>query len=269
MFKRSQYIAFLVAILIAVIFLNLPGRLASRLKVAAGSVFVPLFGIGGSLSKATESGGLRALPKGTLIKEVEKLRQENAEFKIKLMQSQEVWRENGQLRDALIWQRTASWRTKLARVVTRDPANWWRTLQIDMGSKAGVITNLPVITPEGLVGRVDQVGLNYSRVVLLGDPNCRVHATIENQARDTGAIVPGDADVPDESIVELTYISRQSKVQPGQRVTTSGLDGIFPKGIPIGHIIDTNSVGFDLYLKARVKLTANLRQLEQVWVLFP
>jgi rod shape-determining protein MreC len=269
MLKRSQYIAFIVAILAAVIFLNLPSRTVSRVKLAVGGLFVPLFGLAGSSSKAIENGGLRALPKGTLIKEMEQLRHENAELKIKLMQSQEVWRENGQLHDALIWQRTAPWRPKLAKVITRDPANWWRTLQIDMGSRSGAVTNLPVITPEGLVGRVEQVGLNYSRVVLLGDPNCRVHATIENDARDTGAIAPAGASVPDESIVELTYISRQSRLQPGQRVTTSGLDGIFPKGIPIGHIIDTNSVGFGLYLEARVKLSANLKQLEYVWVLFP
>jgi rod shape-determining protein MreC len=52
-------------------------------------------------------------------------------------------------------------------------------------------------------------------------------------------------------------------------VSTSGLGGFFPKGIPIGVITETNSVGYGLYLQARVKLSANLREIEEVWVLFP
>jgi rod shape-determining protein MreC len=269
MFKRSHYIAFTTALLVAIIFLNLPSQTAARLKMALGGLFVPLFGLAGSTGKAVEAGGLRALPKGTLITELEQLRKENEELKLKAIQSQEVWRQNDQLRAALIWQKTAPWRPKLANVIVRDPANWWRTLQIDLGSRSGVVTNLPVVTPEGLVGRVEQVGLNYARVVLIGDPNCRVAAVVENKDRDEGVIVSSSTSVPDESIVQLTYLPRQSRIEPGQRVVTSGLSGVYPKGIPIGYIIDIRSVGFDLYMEARVKLAPNLRHLEHVWVLFP
>ena len=74
---------------------------------------------------------------------------------------------------------------------------------------------------------------------------------------------------PVESIVEMTYLLRNSEAIPGQRVHTSGMGGIFPKGIPIGEIIQTNAVGFGLYLEARVKLSADMRELEEVWVLMP
>jgi rod shape-determining protein MreC len=70
----------------------------------------------------------------------------------------------------------------------RDPANWWRTVQIDLGSRDGVTDNLPVLTADGLVGRVSSVGLTRSQVVLIGDPNCRVSALVENPAHDTGVI---------------------------------------------------------------------------------
>jgi rod shape-determining protein MreC len=269
MFKRSHYIAFTIALVVAILFLNVPSQTAVRLKMAIGGLFVPLFGAAGGATKALEAGGLRALPKGTLVAELEQLRKDNAELKLKAIQSQEVWRQNDQLRAALIWQKTAAWRPKLANVIVRDPANWWRTLQIDLGSRAGVVTNLPVVSPEGLIGRVDQVGLNYARVVLIGDPNCRVAAVVENKERDEGVIVASSTSVPDESIVQLTYLPRQSRIEPGQRVVTSGLSGVYPKGIPIGYVIDTHTVGFDLYLEARVKLAANLRHLEHVWVLFP
>lgn len=269
MFKRSQYIAFTAAILAVVIFLNLPSQTAARVKLAIGSLFVPLFGLSSTAGKAVESGAMRALPKSSLISELEQTRRENEQLKLKVVQSQEVWRENEQLRAALIWKKTAPWHPKLANVVARDPANWWRTIQIDLGTRAGVITNLPVVTAEGLVGRVDQVGFNYARVLLVGDPNCRVSAVVENQTRDEGVILSSTAAVPEESIVQLTYLPRQSRALPGQRVVTSGLSGIYPKGIPIGYIIDTNSIGFGLYIEARVKLSANLRELEHVWVLFP
>ena len=58
----------------------------------------------------------------------------------------------------------------------RDPANWWRTVQIDLGSRDGIQTNQPVLTAEGLVGRVSSVSYVSSQVVLIGDPNCRVSA---------------------------------------------------------------------------------------------
>jgi rod shape-determining protein MreC len=81
--------------------------------------------------------------------------------------------------------------------------------------------------------------------------------------------LPGESSVLDESIVEMTYISRLAQILPGQRVVTSGLGGIFPKGIPIGNILDVNSIGYGLYLETRVKLIADLRELEEVWVIFP
>jgi rod shape-determining protein MreC len=161
------------------------------------------------------------------------------------------------------------WKTRVAQVISRDPANWWRSLEINLGSKDGVVKDLPVITPMGLVGRVHEVSGSSARVMLLGDPGCPVSAVVDNAARDTGSIVPGEATVLDESIVEMTYITRHSQAIPGQKVFSSGLDGVFPKGIPIGHITDTNSVGYGLYLEARVKLSANLHELEEVFVLFP
>jgi rod shape-determining protein MreC len=124
------------------------------------------------------------------------------------------------------------WKLKLANVVMRDPANWWRTMQIDLGSRDGLRENLPVITDAGLVGRVSSVSLTHSQVVLIGDPNCRVSALVENAARDMGVLIAGGT--LDTSLVELTYLASSANLKPGQSVITSGLGGVFPKGIPIG-----------------------------------
>jgi rod shape-determining protein MreC len=149
----------------------------------------------------------------------------------------------------------------------RDPANWWRTVQIDLGSRDGLRENLPVLTADGLVGRVSSVGFTRSQVVLIGDPDCRVSALVENPAHDMGVVNAGG--LLDTSLVDLTYLSGGANLKPGQNVITSGLGGIFPKGIPIGQVVDSRPVEFSLYTEARVKLSVNLGALEQVWVLFP
>ena len=149
----------------------------------------------------------------------------------------------------------------------RDPANWWRTVQIDLGSRDGVRENLPVLTADGLVGRVSSVGLTRSQVVLFGDPDCRVSALVENPAHDMGVISAGGP--LDTSLVELdlSFRQRQFETRPECRHQRRGRS--FPRGIPIGQIVDSQPVEFGLYTEARVKLSANLGALEQVWVLFP
>lgn len=267
-FKRPYVIGLTAALLLAIVLLNLPAQTTSRLKFALGSLFIPLFGMARAAEKASDATGARLLPKAVLVNEVEKLRRENEELKIEVMQTRELARENDALRDAVGWQKRLPWKTRVAQVVSRDPANWWRSMEINLGGKDGVVKDLPVITKMGLVGRVNDVGNSSSRVVLLGDPNCRVSAVVDNSSGDTGQILPGEATVLDESIVEMTYITRHSHAIPGQKVFTSGLDGL-PKNIPIGHITDTNSVGYGLYIEARIKLSANLREMEEVFVLFP
>jgi rod shape-determining protein MreC len=102
---------------------------------------------------------------------------------------------------------------------------------------------------------------------LIGDPDCRVSALVENPAHDMGVVSAGG--LLDTSLVDLTYLSGAANLKAGQSVITSGLGGIFPKGIPIGQVVDSRPVEFGLYTEARVKLSVNLGTLEQVWVLFP
>ena len=100
---------------------------------------------------------------------------------------------------------------------------------------------------------------------MIGDPNCRVSALVDNPAHDTGII--GASGPVDTSLVELTYLSGGANLKAGQNVFTSGMGGVFPKGIPVGQVMDSRPVEFGLYTEARVKLSADLGALEQVWVL--
>lgn len=265
MLKQKNYVALGAVLLVACLLLSLPTRVTSRLKLAAGSWFLPLFGLASAGQQIPADLADSVLPRKELLKQIAALRNENQQLKSQAIQNSAIARENDKLHSLLGWQQTVPWKLKLANVVMRDPANWWLTVQIDLGSRDGIRENMPVITESGLVGRISSVGYARSQIVLIGDPNCRVSATVENAARDMGVVI---ANSPvDTSIVNLTYLASGANLKPGQGVVTSGLGSIFPKGIPIGQIVDARSVEFGLYTEARVKLSANLGSLEQVWVL--
>lgn len=267
MIRRRHYIALVLVILITLVLLNLPGRTVAQIKLAMGSLFLPLFGLANSSHQLAERAGERLSPRKDLLKQNEALRRQNQELRIREMQAAETRRENQRLQQLLGLQQKAPWKLKLTRVVLRDPANWWRTVQIALGSRDGARVNLPVLTTDGLVGRISSVSLTRSQVVLLGDPNCKVAAQIENQGRDTGILESSGSF--DNSLLTLDYLSKDAVVRPGQLVVTSGLGGIFPKGIIIGKIVDSHTAEYGLYTEARVKLTAHLGGLDEVWVLFP
>ena len=267
MFKQKHYLALGAVTLVALLIFSLPPRATGRLKLAIGSLFLPLIGLANTAQQLPVAAADAAMSRRELLQLTEKLNRENEQLKVQALQANATARENDQLRSALGWQRQMPWKLKLASVITRDPANWWRTVEIDLGTRDGLTENLPVLTAEGLVGRVSSVGLTRSQVVLLGDPNCKASALVENPAHDTGII---SASGPlDNSLVELTYLSGNANLKSGQSVITSGLGGVFPPGIPIGQVVDSRPVEFGLYTEARVKLSANLGALERVWVLFP
>ena len=267
MLKRPHYIALGLIVLLTLVMLNLPGRTTARLKLGIGSLFLPLFGLTGSAQQLTAPTADAVVPRRELLKLNEDLRTKNEQLRLQAMQAEETARENARLRDLVGWQRQTPWKLKLARVVLSDPANWWHTVQIDLGSRDGLRLNLPVLTAEGLVGRISSVSLTRSQVTLLGDPNCKVAARVENATRDAGII--GASGPLEADFVEMGYLSRNSNLKPGQNVATSGEGGIFPPGIPIGKVVDVQPVDYGSRAEARVKLAANLNALQEVWVMFP
>lgn len=266
MLRRPHYIALGVVLLLTLVLLNLPSRTTARLKLSIGSLFLPLFGLAGSAQQLAGTGTDAVLTRRQLLKLNERLARENERLQFETMQIRAITNENARLHKLLGWQGQAPWKLKLAKVVLREPANWWRTVQIDLGNRDGVRVNMPVLTPDGLVGRIASVSYTRSQVVLLGDPNCKVSGRVDNETRDTGII--GASSRLDTELVVMGYLSRNANLKPAQKVVTSGEGGIFPAGIPIGIIVDVQPVDYATSTEARVRLAANLGTLEEVWVLF-
>jgi rod shape-determining protein MreC len=265
MLERPHYVALGIAVLLAAALLSLPARKADRLKLAVGGSFLPLFGAASSAGHVLDQAAEALMPRRALLQRLAALERENQTLRLQLTQSDEALRENAQLREALGYRRRAPWKLLPAQVIGRDPANWWRSCHIDVGSRDGIQPDMPVVCADGLVGRVAAVGLARSRVTLVGDPKCRVSVLI----RETGEFGVLNADsggTLDPTLAVVGFLPAKSSVKPGQTLITSG-QAIFPKGIPVGTVLDARPVGNGLNLEARVKLAVDTSRLEHVFVI--
>jgi rod shape-determining protein MreC len=138
-------------------------------------------------------------------------------------------------------------------------------MQIDAGSIDGVRPNQPVVCAQGLVGRVQSVSERRSQVILLGDPELKVAAVVDG-TRETGIVQTTSSSPEENNMVDLGFLSGNSDVRPGLDVRTSGDGDVFPAGLTIGKIVDSRSKDYGLSKEARVKLSANIGSLEEVWV---
>jgi rod shape-determining protein MreC len=268
MSKRRHYIAFIIVFGLGLIALNLPPHTVSKVKLALAGVFLPLFGLAGSTQNAIDQSASHVLPRRDIIRQNTKLQQENEQLRIQLMQQEDILRENAELRQQLAWQKRIPWNLRFARVIARDPANWWRTVMIDLGTRDGITTNMAVLTTAGLVGRVSATSQSRSQVLLLGDRNLRVGAMVR-ETGDTGVVRSGSAGPLENNMVEMAYLPGNSQIKPGYTIVTSGDGGIFRKGILIGTVVDAQTIGYGMETMARIKLAANFDAVEYVWVLMP
>lgn len=264
--SRSFHWALGLVIALAVVLLNLPPVAAGRLRVAVSSLFLPLFGLTGSFQSLADRAAFTPLTRSTLIAEIERLRMTQQQLQLSDMQGRAALEENARLRSLLGWQPQVRWTHKAARVIGREPTTWWRTLTLDFGERHGARVGQPVLTSDGLVGRVREVYPLTCQVVLIGDNECGV-STLVRETRDQGLIQSTASDPIGEGVVLLRTLQHSPGILAGHTVVTSGFGGVFPPGIPVGQVVDTRSAEGGLYTEVRVRLAARLNRLEEVWVL--
>jgi rod shape-determining protein MreC len=148
-----------------------------------------------------------------------------------------------------------------ARVVGRDTSNWFKTILIDRGSRAGIRRNLPVIAPDGLVGRVLEVTPTMSKVQLITDPVSAAGGLI--QRTRVAGVVFGNLGVG----LTVRYLPQLADVTVGDEMITSGLGGVFPKGIPVGRVATVERRSGALFQEATLQPNVDLSRLEEVLIL--
>jgi len=266
--KQAYTIATLLVLALTVVLFNLTPKSTQRLKATVGTLFRPLFAFRRGVQAMGDAAINKTVPRKILLRELSQLQEANQLLHMQTQRLSHVQRENQDLRAQLKLPEKHPWKLQFANVIGRDPANWWRTLQINRGQRDGLKPNMPVLTEHGLIGRVHQVSPRHAQVALIGDPACRVSVLVES-TRENGILMAGPSTLHDPLLVHLNYLPAGTAAKPGDRIVTSGLGSIFRKGIPIGTILEVQNAHGQLQTTAQVKLANNPAQLENVWVILP
>jgi rod shape-determining protein MreC len=192
-----------------------------------------------------------------------RLEDENERLTAENTQADEVLEENQRLADLLELEEAWPAMDKVhAQVYAKDAGNYGEGVYIDKGREDGIRPNMPVLAPEGLVGKTLSVTAHESLVVLLVDTNFCANARVKDE-RDTGLVRGrGSADP-----LTMILIGKNSDVEVGDEVTTSGLDEIFPPAISIGEVVRAEVQGGQASKTIDVEPFVDIAKLDKVMVL--
>jgi len=179
----------------------------------------------------------------------------------------ETARENIRLQDLLKFTKRHPLHSVGARVIGRDTSNWWKSIQIDRGTDDGVREDMPVVTADGLVGRTAEVTRSESRVLLLIDRNCKVSGLLQ-ASREPGIVTGPDHFFSRRPQCQMTFVNRHVSVGEGELVISSGLGGVFPKGLVIGTVTHVElNPDTGMYLDVVIEPAVNFSKIEEVMVI--
>lgn len=189
-----------------------------------------------------------------------KLTDQNRQLQGELVAVSEIRLENQRLRRLFDFVDKIDRPALPARVVAEDLSSWARTIVIDKGTREGLHEGLPVVVAEGVVGRVIKVAPNSARVLLITDASSAMASLI--QRTRTRGVARGVGDY-----LSLDYASREDNLQIGDLLVTSGMGGIFPKGLVIGQVSFAEQGKFGLFQKVEISPSTDFSRLEEVLVL--
>jgi rod shape-determining protein MreC len=201
----------------------------------------------------------------TLRQRAAELEQLNSSLLVENFRLREVERENQALRAMLAFAETRPGLELrgaqiVARVIGQESNNFLDFIMLDLGSEHGVGVGMPVLTDQGLVGRISEVTNTTSKVLLVTDASSAVNAIL--QSSRVNGVVRGN---PGGDLL-MDYIPQGVIFSVGEIVLTSGLGGNFPKGIPIGQVTEVRQRDIDVFQQAVVRPTVDFSSLELVTV---
>ena len=192
--------------------------------------------------------------------ENEQLKEENARLRQETYHAREGLQELARLHTLVRFDDKWDYPIVTSRVVGHNPGRFLTTMVINRGTEHGVHENMPVFSMNGLVGKVSKETLNHSRVQLLVDPNLKL-SVMDRKTRVVGFLESMDG-------VRLTaMVPTHAGIRPGDTLITSGLGGIFPKGIPVGTVKDVRKSDLDVMRQMDVEPFQDFTTLEEVFVM--
>ncbi len=268
---RSKWFVLSIITIFLLVVMGVSVNKNSRLNWLNNIISVPLTPIQSFFTSIGQGvrGGL------SFFRNIEAVKQENEVLSAKVAELQKQNRElsvlkskNEELRQALHLKEQFGDYTFLgANIIAIDPGNWFNVFKIDIGSREGVQSNNPVVTnAKGLVGRVLASDITSSKVITIIDEKSAVSGWI-SKTGGGHAIVRGDIVLKEKGLCKMDYIPLEVDVEVGDIIESSGLGGIYPKGIVIGEVIEVRKTNSELDRYAIIKPAANFKRLEEVYVL--
>ncbi|MDD5285537.1 MAG: rod shape-determining protein MreC [Desulfuromonadaceae bacterium] len=178
----------------------------------------------------------------------------------RLAAGDEALLENRRLKNLLDMKDSIKSPTVGTTVVGEDVSSWFRTLVIDRGASSGLKVGMAVVAADGVVGQVMKVAANTSRVLLLTDHASGIAATIQ-RSRARG-VVKGKG----EGLCTLEFTTREEDVKVGDLVVTSGIGGVYLKGLPIGEVTMVKRGQYGIFQTVTIRPSVNITRLEEVLV---
>ena len=191
------------------------------------------------------------------------LRGQNAQLLEQLIKYREGYQEGIRLRKILKLRESLPFPTLAARVVGRNPSSIFKMILINRGESDGLRVGLPVMAVPGLVGRILETSWHVSRVLLLIDENSNIDVVLQ-ESRAQGILQGASA-----SGCNLKYVSKAIDVKAGEVVISSGLGGVFPKGLPLGIVRSVSKKEADLFQRINVAPFVDPAGIEEVLVIIP
>lgn len=200
------------------------------------------------------------------------IQQENEDLKKKVaslednifrLKEQEL--ENQRLKNLLAYKedKADNYELLLAGVISREPNSWYKSIVIDRGSRHGVQNNMPVVTSDGLVGMVIGVTANTAEVLLILDAEGAVGARILENRYAPGVVTgTGRSDY-----LQMIHLPHDIPIENGHTVITSGLGGLYPRGIRIGTVAEVKLEAGGLIKNALIEPFVDFDRLEEVFVI--
>jgi len=270
LFKSKWFIVSLVTIALLVV-IGVSANKSSKLNWLSNILSVPLKPVQGFFTSA----GREIEDFFAYFQDIDELRKENEALKAEVEELRRQNREyselkakNDELRRALnLKAEFADYTITGANIIAVEPGNWFSVFKVDVGEQDGIRADFPVVTgSRGLVGRVLDTDKSTSNIQTIIDEESAVSGWI---AKPGGghAIVKGDLELKQEGLCKLIYIPIEVDIEVGDIVETSGVGGIYPKGIEIGKVIEVRKTNSELGRYAIIQPTADFRSLEEVFIL--
>lgn len=255
-----------IALIVLMVYTEAGKEKASMIENAMGQALLPLQKGLYSVSQYVYNFFSDIGERRNMIRDYEDLQTRLADLEMQLIRLEELEKQNERLKKlASFVDENKDMVVTGATVIAKNPGNWFNNITIDKGSKHGVAVNMAVVTDQGLVGRVIEVADGWAKVRTIVDGKSAVSGIVQRN-RDNGLLKGNNSLGSEDGLCRMIYLPEDSNVTAGDKVLTSGLGEIFPKGIYIGEIIEVTKDTRELYMTAIVKPGVDFQRLEEVLV---